>query len=269
LYIERDVYKEILAWKQRREFESDRGLSHSALSLEGPRQCGKTFLALKFAKENYKNYVYLNLSFEEHLTKFVQVCKEVPMLLGKELYDKIFAQFNPSYVNSPETLVIIDEIQESHYVYNTIRDILGSCEFHFLISGSCLGMITGDREYFTPIGNLRSLAVNPVSFQEYLRAIGEHGRFMGLDLLGKSLKSDYKAIHDEYEKYIVIGGYPQAVSDHLEGSPLDEITALHHAIFALVIKECKKRIKNDLDYDIFLELCKKVPQTLLRKGGCH
>ncbi|MDR1538788.1 MAG: AAA family ATPase [Clostridiales bacterium] len=265
MYIDREVYKEMLDWKKRREFESSRGLSHSALSLEGPRQCGKTFLAFKFAKENYKSFVYLNLTFEEHLNRFVQVCKEVPMLMGKELYDKIFAQFNPAYENAPETLVVIDEIQESHYVYNTIRDILSSCEFHFLISGSYLGMITGDREYFAPIGNLRSLVVNPVSFQEYLRAIGEHGRFMGLDLFGKSLRSDYKAIHDVYENYIMIGGYPQAVSDHLEGSSPDEITDLHQAIFALVIKECKKRIKNDLEYDIFVELCQKAPQTLLNE----
>jgi predicted AAA+ superfamily ATPase len=132
-----------------------------------------------------------------------------------------------------------------------------------MISGSYLGMTAVDREYFTPIGNLQSLAVNPVSFQEYLGAIGEHGRFMGLDLLGKSLRSDYKAIHDAYESYIVIGGYPQAVSSHLEGSPVDKIKAMHEGIHALVIKECRKRIKKDVDYDIFVELCKKVPQTLL------
>jgi predicted AAA+ superfamily ATPase len=262
LHIERDVYKEMLAWKKDEEFNKARGLSNHALSLEGPRQCGKTYLAHKFGQENYKNYVYLNLTTKKDLNLFLNVYYD-PALRGKVLYEKIFAQFNPAFKNDPETLVVIDEIQESSDVYNSIRDILASCEFHFLILGSYLGMITGDREYFSPIGNLRRLVVNPVSFQEYLKAIGEHERFMGLDLFGKSYRSDYKVIHEAYENYIVVGGYPEVMANHLEGRSLNVTTALHKAIYTMVIDECKTRIKDDIDYSIFVELCKKVPQTLL------
>jgi predicted AAA+ superfamily ATPase len=263
LYIDRDVYKEMLAWKKKEDFNGANGLSRHALSLEGPRQCGKTYLAHKFGKENYKNCVYLNLTDEDDLARFTAACQEEPYLRGKELYDKLFKRFNPNYTNSPETLVVIDEIPESHYVYNKIRGILESCEFHFLISGSYLGMIAGDREYFTPIGNLRRLVVNPVSFQEYLKAIGEHGRFMALDLFGKSYKSDYKAIHEAYETYIAVGGYPEVMSNFLKRGSLDEIATMHEALFALVIDECRKYIKKAVDYRTFVELCKKVPQTLL------
>jgi predicted AAA+ superfamily ATPase len=264
IYIERDVYKEMLAWKIKEEFNKAHGLSNNALSLEGPRQCGKTYLAHKFGKENYKNYVYLNLAMKKDLNIFLDVYNDTS-LRGKVLYDKLFAQFDPAFKNDPGTLVIIDEIQESSDVYNTIRDILASCEFHFMIIGSYLGMITRDSEYFAPIGNLRRLVVNPVSFQEYLKAIGEHERYMGLDLFGKSFRSDYKAIHEAYENYIVFGGYPYVLANHLEGTSLDETDVLHEAIYTMVLNECRNRIKKNADYKIFVELCRKVPQTLLNE----
>ena len=51
--LKRNVYNDLLRWKQR-----DSG---KVLELKGARQTGKTFILDKFARENYKIYIYINM----------------------------------------------------------------------------------------------------------------------------------------------------------------------------------------------------------------
>jgi predicted AAA+ superfamily ATPase len=219
-------------------------------------------LAKKFAAEYYHNCVYLDLASNKVLSTFISICETTPPLWGKQLFNKVFTSFNSNFKDVPETLVIIDEIQRSPYVYNMIREMLETCNFHLLISGSYLGMISGKRKFFTPIGNLDIITVMPVSFQEYLKAIGEHDRYMKLDLFGKSAKTDYEAIHRAYEIYIKVGGYPEILSSYLDGV-VGSVELMHDSIHENVIDECKKYIEKDMDYEIFKDICRKVPKTLL------
>ena len=52
--LRRTIYKDLLRWKQR-----DRG---KVLQLKGARQAGKTFIVDKFARNNYKIYIYINMT---------------------------------------------------------------------------------------------------------------------------------------------------------------------------------------------------------------
>lgn len=51
--LKRDIYKNLVEWKKR-----DTG---KVLELRGARQVGKTYILDRFAKENYKNYIYINM----------------------------------------------------------------------------------------------------------------------------------------------------------------------------------------------------------------
>ena len=53
LELKRDIYKELIKWK-----ESDTG---HVLEVNGARQVGKTYILDKFAKENYTQYLYINM----------------------------------------------------------------------------------------------------------------------------------------------------------------------------------------------------------------
>lgn len=52
--LKRTIYKELFKWKQRN--------SGKVLELKGARQSGKTFILDKFARENYKIYLYINMA---------------------------------------------------------------------------------------------------------------------------------------------------------------------------------------------------------------
>ena len=70
--IERDVYKDFLDWKDN---------SDLVLLVEGARQVGKTYLATKFANENFKNVIYINIAddtgkvFIDILNKYINTTK--------------------------------------------------------------------------------------------------------------------------------------------------------------------------------------------------
>ena len=51
--LKRDIYSKLVQWKN-----SDSG---KVLVLSGARQVGKTFILNKFAKDNYKKYIYINM----------------------------------------------------------------------------------------------------------------------------------------------------------------------------------------------------------------
>ena len=55
----RKIEKELLNWKKD---------SKTPLMLIGARQTGKTYILEKFAKENFKNYVYINLEKEKEIS---------------------------------------------------------------------------------------------------------------------------------------------------------------------------------------------------------
>lgn len=54
--LKRDIYSELLKWKER-----DSG---KVLELKGARQVGKTYILDKFARENYRQYLYINMTHD-------------------------------------------------------------------------------------------------------------------------------------------------------------------------------------------------------------
>ena len=63
--------------------------------------------------------------------------------------------------------MIIDEIQESAAIYNRIRDFTRQLKSDFIITGSYLGRIL-DREFKYSAGDLESLEIHTLDFEEFL-----------------------------------------------------------------------------------------------------
>ena len=67
MYLMRFVYDRLLDWKNEG--------GHSTLEVGGARQVGKTYLIQKFADENYKHKIYINL-FELSGKQFMECYKQ-------------------------------------------------------------------------------------------------------------------------------------------------------------------------------------------------
>ena len=182
--LKRDIYQKLINWKK-----NDSG---KVLELEGARQTGKTFILDKFAKENYKRYFYINMmqtSGREYLACLEKATEWEPGQPRKErpLHDA-FVLFDSSFVDDKDTVIVIDEIQESAQVYSLIRQF--AREF----------------EYFLPAGDTNGLTLYTLSFEEFLDAFDKRTLFDEVGLYGESQHEKYDELKSYYEIYCRTGG---------------------------------------------------------------
>ena len=135
-YMKRNVYDQMLRWKQRPE--------HTTLEVSGARQTGKTYIVNKFADEQYNKKIYINLlefTGELFLEKYEELRNDIKngFVCENPVYELI-RRTSPDFDDSPDTIVIIDEIQESAAIYNRIREFTRRLKSDFIITGSYLGL---------------------------------------------------------------------------------------------------------------------------------
>ena len=135
LELKRDIYEKLIEWKK-----ADSG---NVLELNGARQVGKTFILDKFARENYKKYFYINMmqtSGKEFIECYHAATKWKPgeKRIERPLH-RTFELFDNTFADDKNTIVVIDEIQESAEVYSMIRQFAREFSCHFVVTGSYLG----------------------------------------------------------------------------------------------------------------------------------
>ena len=168
MYLKRKIYSQLLEWK------NDTG--HSTLEVTGARQVGKTYIINKFADENFRHKIYINL-FEQSGQQFMQCYKQAtawePGTKRPEhpLHD-VFRLFDVEFEDTEDTVIIIDEIQESSEVYNRIREFTRQFQARFIVTGSYLGKIY-DPEFRYSSGDVTSLPIYTLTFEEFLQAYNE------------------------------------------------------------------------------------------------
>ena len=133
--LKRDIYKQLLDWKKRD--------SHKVLELRGARQVGKTYILNKFAQENYPIYLYINMvqtTGQEFLECLERATAWEPGMPRKERpLHEAMRLFDGRFQDTKDTIVIIDEIQDSAKVYSLIRQFAREFSCHFVVTGSYLG----------------------------------------------------------------------------------------------------------------------------------
>ena len=131
-YFRRDLEKELLYWKDEK---------NTVLKLAGARQVGKTTLLKRFGKENFKNVLYISL-MEESGRKFKEIVDAHEGKVLSNFYVEIFNSFakyiGQVFSNDEDTLVIIDEIQESKKIYEMIKGFYDNVSCRVIVTGSYL-----------------------------------------------------------------------------------------------------------------------------------
>ncbi len=201
-YFKRDVWKDLLEWKEK-----------SDLSLEvcGARQVGKTFILKKFCKENFKQFFYINMSEStgKDFLDSIAVWSEKYSHEHDSSTDilRLMKIYKPDFEDREDTVVLIDEIQESPRVYNLIRPVTRTLKAKLIVTGSYLGKVL-DKEFFLPAGDLKPLIISSLSFPEFLDIFGKRTRQKECYYI-----SGYdKNLAQYFELYKWTGGYPAVIA---------------------------------------------------------
>ncbi len=228
MYIERDVDKQLIEWKN--------STNHKPLILRGVRQCGKTSAVRNLSKQ-FACYFEINLDKNKKYLKLFEDDINI-----ENIIQRLELEFSKKVVPG-NTLIFIDEIQECpraisalRYFYEDAKDI------HVIAAGSLLEFVlSGKEDIDFPVGRVRSLFMYPFSFLEYLNAIGEKTLSEYLSDYDFS-KENY--MHDklieEYKKFLIIGGMPEAVLEYINSKSLFAVGQIHKDIIINFLDDFNK-----------------------------
>ena len=77
---------------------------------------------------------------------------------------ELMRRYNPTFVDDENTVVIIDEIQESAEIYNRIREFTRYMKSDFIVTGSYLGRVL-NKEFKYSAGDMVSLEIHTLDFE--------------------------------------------------------------------------------------------------------
>ena len=213
------------------------------MELEGARQVGKTYILDKFAREQYQQYIYINMIGESG--EYFLECYE-KAYHRRNVQDEaekgmaaVLKTYASDFVDSRETIVVIDEIQESPVIYSRIREFAREFSCDFIVTGSYLGK-TREKEFFLSAGDTDTLVMGTLSFPEFLGAFGKRDLYETLTLDGKDDHARYDEIKDYFDLYCQLGGYPRVVQNYLETGDLSQSRRLVERIIDIFIKESSR-----------------------------
>lgn len=258
--LKRDIYKKLLIWKNRN--------SGKVLEVSGARQAGKTYILTKFAKENYKSFLYINMmqtSGQEFLSCLSRVTQWEP---GEERIQqpihKALTLFDDNFMDDEGTIVLIDEIQESAKVYSLLRQFSREFKAHFIVTGSYLGKTVG-KEYFLPAGDIETMVLDTLSYEEFLQAAGKKELYEQIDLYGESSHKDYDELKKLYNIYCKIGGYPAVVRSYFEAGNLSECGNEIAQIIRIFVEESERYFEDILEMNLLEQMLPRIAQTMLKE----
>ena len=203
--MKRKIYDELLKWKNNTD-------NVKPLMVLGVRQSGKTYIINEFCKNEYSNYVYVNL-FEN--TNVIELYNS--NLTSIEKFNRLKLLLDFDFENE-DTILFIDEIQESEKL---IAELKYFCENHnnvrIICAWSLLGVKLKRSKFSFPVGKVKMLNMYPMDFEEFLVAMNQE---MLIDLIKDCYKNNKQItspIHEKalnlYRIYLITGGMPESVNN--------------------------------------------------------
>ena len=207
------------------------------LIIRGARQVGKTSLINSFSKD-FDQYIYLNLE-----SRFDQA----PFEAGLDIHSTVQSIFlfkKKKFSERANTLLFIDEIQQFPEAINLLRYFYESYpEIRVVAAGSLLETIFARRLSF-PVGRVEYMVIRPVSFPEFLSAIGETAALEQLEKIPVTVVAHNRLLQ-LFHTYALIGGMPAIVNEYATTKDLTALSPLYERLISSYIDDVEKYGRND------------------------
>lgn len=215
--MKRNILKELIKWKE----------SHNRkpLILNGARQVGKTYILQEFGRLYYKNVAYLNCDRNDMLRNIFAHDYDTARII------RSISALTGIHIEPSETLIVFDEIQENPIILNSLKYFCENApEYHIAVAGSLLGISLHGNVSF-PVGKVDMLKMFPMTFDEFLMAIGQE-QIVELLRSGEKEVIDTLSLRltDCLRQYYFVGGMPAAVREYSESGNLQTVRAIQRQI---------------------------------------
>lgn len=227
--MERAALRQLVEWKEK----SDR----KPLIVQGARQVGKTWLMTEFGKRYFKKTASFVFEKNEPLQNLFSANLNVERILDGL---SILAGFK---ITPNDTLIVFDEIQECP---NALTSLKYFCEnapqYAVIAAGSMLGAALHSGVSF-PVGKVEFMTLHPMSFYEFLSALGEDMKIEALKKKAFDLLSPpHFAFLDLLKRYFYVGGMPEAVASFVADKDYGKVRAIQKNILTSYVNDFSKHI---------------------------
>ena len=181
------------------------------LIIRGARQVGKTWLMREFGRSCYTNTIYINFDDNDVMSELFSRDLNIERIVkGIELAFQ-------TKIDTENTLLIFDEIQEVPKALSSLKYFNENApQYQIVCAGSLLGVALHQGTSF-PVGKVDFLDLYPLSFTEFLCALGKENL---VDLLNSGDFSLANVFNNEYtdrlKEYYFVGGMPEAVANFVQ-----------------------------------------------------
>lgn len=250
--MQRYALKHLIDWKNKK--------NHKPLVIQGARQVGKTWLMQEFGKKYYEQVAYINFDVDVKSREIFDVDYDTERLIMD------IGLATKTKINAENTLIIFDEIQECPRALTSLKYFRENApQYDIIVAGSLLGVACHEGTGF-PVGKVSFMNLFPLSFEEFLLAMGE-GRFV--ELLNKKDFKTIKLFNNKYEKllkqYCYVGGMPEVVNDFIENKDFESVRDLQKEILTAYEEDFTKHIPSNTVAKIRL-LWKSIPAQLSKEN---
>jgi predicted AAA+ superfamily ATPase len=198
------------------------------LIIRGARQVGKSTIVQLLAKEAQLDLLTLNFEGQPELAQLFSTQNIEKTLKLLELQTQCA-------IVPGKTLLFLDEIQNVastllpalRYFYEKIPQL------HVIATGSLLDFALQEANFSMPVGRVEYFFLGPLSFEEFLGALGEKSLSLFLDeyQLQDSLPLIiHTRLMDLLQHYLIIGGMPEAVAAYTKNHNYDNAERVKHSI---------------------------------------
>lgn len=205
--MKRKIYEKLLDWKVNTK-------GKTAILIDGARRVGKSYIVEKFAKENYKSYIFID---------FNKAPDEIKNLFNNYLdnLDMLFMYLSNYYdvkLYERESLIVFDEVQLYPRARSAIKYLVEDGRYDYIETGSLISIRKNVKDILIP-SEERKISMYPMDYEEFLWAIGDEtttkllrNAFSNRKAVGEQMN---RKLMRDFRLYMLIGGMPQAVDEYL------------------------------------------------------
>ena len=154
--LKRKIYEDLVSWKNRSK-------GATAMMIDGARRVGKSYIAEKFAKAEYRSYILIDCGQAptDVLDLFVNDSADLDLFFAK------LAAFYSTPLHKRESLIVFDEVQQYPRARQLIKYLVADGRFDYLETGSLIRLKKNVQDIIISFGR-DHIEMFPLDFEEFL-----------------------------------------------------------------------------------------------------
>ena len=251
--MKRNIYKTLKNWK--------REANHRPLLVRGARQTGKTFIINTFGNKEFQFFVTINFErnpeFKDIFTTYNP----------REIIERI-ALYTGKSVIPARTLLFFDEIQECPKAIMALRYFYEEMpELHVIGAGSLLEFALKTEDFRMPVGRVQYLYMYPLSFGEFMNAIGEgqlYNHILNFSNISRLPAGLHNKLIELVRKYFILGGMPAVLNEYVQSHDVLKCQQIQNLINETYIDDFSKYAR-DSKFKYLKKVFSAVPSMIGQK----